>query len=729
MSSPARPLHGLLEPLHGLLEPLRGLLPSAGRSTARGAAAVPEEEHVTPWSWVDDGGLYHGNDGAWLYRELPLTLLTPIGGRIPLDQMIDELAAQLPDRHIHLASHTWETGTPLPDGTPEPLADYLTAALTFLVPTRTLLIGVQLRAAAPAGDDSKLRVLLPELLTSALGEAVPDLSRYDADRDLVSEALDPWTTGVPGRSATEYLEGWHTLGNGPDERVRETQDAILVGEYGAIECAAVMTFTAGPALAAPLPSPGEGGALVVSVRGQLTDSDGSRKSDHLRPGTLRGCSIVLGRRTGYALDAWVDVLRNHPGIELRPLPLRQLAALDETLPCSARRVSPTLPAVTGTQLVSTGVREAALAGDPAGLYLGLADPDLSHPCYLNPNTGGAVTLVTGGEGAGKTFLAEALAVQAGLAGLDVVVLSTRPRQTSAVLELVGGMDVALGRPGHLDPFAHTDPQRAAELAAAALPPLVPGLTAEEAGELLTALQRGVFTGAITLQQCLEVIGEPAAVARLRRAQRRSPYLPLVVGDGGEQLVAPGVTVVDVGWLLPLAPETGPRDPDAAEDNDAAALLLDLAVACVLERAMTRGSAAGTLIVLDGGAAVLSGPMTAGSLARLRAQTDRRVHLLVTTAATRQAVTSPLGRDAERVIALAETDPAAAEAAQQLVGLPPTEARTLWLTEAGPQLADGKLLRPALALHRDAHGRRASLLVGPVPPAALPALTHGGAGSS
>jgi hypothetical protein len=383
----------------------------------------------------------------------------------PLASMLYELAETSKDlgvgiralsrsREIHLLSVNWEENAVAPDGTPEELTEFLDATLNFTVPNRALVIGVKLWSSisAPTNASKGLITNLRNRATTLLQEDVPDLSHYDSDRRVVSEILSRnGASYPPDRTARSQMESWYNFGNGPDVTVLEAKDVLVAGQGDRIEMAAVMSFDTPRFLAPEAPwalmaQTHQAGASVISVRGTLEPSSISRNrvrraerkvlsqieeeaatGDIERPEQaetfqlaqdverfiisgreplIANCSILMARRVGPEVpETYIDELRAVLGIEMKPLEHRQMAALDETLPCSSKRVNPFLQDVSVAMLAHAGLQGFSNLGDRRGAYLGLVDPDYV-PCYLDPLGAPAANLppgmlIAGEPGSGK----------------------------------------------------------------------------------------------------------------------------------------------------------------------------------------------------------------------------------------------------------------------------------------------------------------------------------------
>jgi hypothetical protein len=404
---------------------------------------------TTPWAWRDEDGCYVGwNGDVWLYRTMPLF---PIAaewedpsrrleqGRhiqqalVDIGQMSKESVTGLrqlaSNREVHLLAITSEAEARPPEGTPEDLGIFLEDTLTFLVPTKTMLIGVKLREAnaMQAGGDGLIDGL-KKAVAKPLGEEVPDMDRFAADRQAVGAVLGRSGGKQPTKSDMRLLESWYNLGRGTDAVIIEQRDRLVVDQTDAIEMAVVHAFHDKVNYAPYFQWVSEAeahpeGIRVVSVRAELEPAQVARRrarqsqrriraqideeaatqdidrpeysdtyqlaaavEDHFlntNEPLLTNCSIVLARRASDADETYIDFLRNNHAIEVRPLPLRQLDALNETLPTSPKRVNPFLHDLTIGMLAFAGMHGFSALGDRNGVYLGLTLPNYT-PTFLGP---------------------------------------------------------------------------------------------------------------------------------------------------------------------------------------------------------------------------------------------------------------------------------------------------------------------------------------------------------
>lgn len=350
------------------------------------------------------------------------------------------LATLSKKRNIHMVSVSWDDLPKIPDTdiTPGQQA-YLTQTLTFKTPQRALLVGVQLFSSAlgaiakKKGKGGSWWEALRQVTDDALGEGVPNMASFEEDRRYMEETFRRVGAKVPSADALRQLESWYNDGKGPDCEILERRDALYLrgsGEQKVIELAAVMSFDR-THLKAPDDQwileafSHENPATVVSVRAELDPARNARErirrnkrrllaqqSEVNVTGDLArvedemtfdltqtaedffatsgeplvsATSIVLARAsTGFADDTYIDYLRTIFDIEMKTLEHRQLAALEETLPCARARVNPFLQEVSVGMLSYSGMHAHSRLGDKDGtVYLGLCDPD-GTPVMINP---------------------------------------------------------------------------------------------------------------------------------------------------------------------------------------------------------------------------------------------------------------------------------------------------------------------------------------------------------
>lgn len=404
------------------------------------------ERHTTPWAWRTNDGIYVGWDGSvWMYRALDTKpwawvdgrdrlaagkeladLLADVSGTAPQHPLPNQLVNT--NREIHLQVITWNTVAQPAEGIPEPLAQYQEAALEHIdAPRRVLVLGVRLRVGASTGK--KLTDQIQGLALQLLGEDTPNLDAYRNDIRIISSILGRYGARVPTREELHQMEAWYNYGESPEAVIVEQWDHLVVDTLDRIELAAVGEFHQ-PILHAPadtwlldvLSHPQ--GPFVTSIRAFLQPPTEARRrgrraqrwaidqeeqevatgdvverqeissvyelakyvddyfSDSRYP-LLANTSVVFGRRSSDAHDTYIDYLRATYDIEVVPLLGRQLAALDETLPCSTKRVNPYPQDLSVEMVAYAGVNAWSKLGDNTGALLGLTIED-AVPVFLDP---------------------------------------------------------------------------------------------------------------------------------------------------------------------------------------------------------------------------------------------------------------------------------------------------------------------------------------------------------
>lgn len=709
-------------------------------------------------------------------------LLAEIGGTSR--DLAGGIATFSDNREVHLVSVTWDAEARPPEGSPEALSEYLRSTLTFLVPRKALLVGVKLRSAAIASAvgakrGNSLRSALRKLGESVLDEAVPDLGPYERDRQRLGDTFRRYGARVPDRDALRQLESWYNLGRGPDATIQEAKDSLYIEDFDQIEISAVMAFNE-PVMAAPMaqwmldasthPSP----ATVISVRGELAPNTvaraqarrSERKVIHQmeeeaaaqdlerkeqsqtfslarsfenwlvdsREPILADCSILMARRVSEADETYVDELRHTYGIEMNPLPHRQLAALDETLPCSSKRVNPFLQHVNIAMLAYAGLQAFSNLGDGTGVLVGLVDPDYT-PCYLNPRAASAADQppamgVFGDPGSGKTWLCQMIATQAVLAGQTVIFVNPKGFDTLArfadkVRGTVVKMTAIEEQGGYFDPFRFAEPEMAAEIATShILSVLGGGFTQSQELKLGAGLKRGAISGARCVAEALRSVDDADVRRMVMEQYESSSTFALGIGLQPQPPYSAnsGLTLIEFDRKLAL-PEKGKAASEYTREERINLTAIRLVTRASLE---TLNRARGGVFILDEAWTFLSSSEGLSTVQQLGRE-GRSLGLLPIFATQRVADLIKDGVDMEgymsRVFVLSLREEREARAALQLCGLEPSRARVDWLREAGPRRAEEDMPgRPALALHRDLKGRHAALVIGPVPPAAALAWT-------
>jgi hypothetical protein len=447
-------------------------------------------------------------------------------------------------------------------------------------------------------------------------------------------------------------------------------------------------------------------------------------------------SILMVRSvTDDGEETYMDELRQRYGIEMKPLVMRQLEAMDETLPCSARRTNPFLQDVSLEMIAYCGLQGWSNIGDQTGAFMGLADPDYT-PVWLDffgaPTKNEPPAMGIFGEpGSGKTYLCQMIATQAALAGLQVIFINPKGFSSlSPFAELVGGSVVKMSeleesRSGYFDPFRFAGPEMAAEIATNFILQVLGntgvagmGFSAEQELRLGSGLKQGARAGARCVMDALQYVDD-ADVRRMVVEQITSSALFSI---GISTTSAPryqgrtGLTLIEFDRKLDF-PEKG---------KSAAAYTRSERISLAAVRIVTRASmeilvgSGGGVMVVDEAWTFLSSSEGLAALQQIGRE-GRSLNLLPIFATQRVDDLLRDGVDMEgymsRVMVMKLTDDREARAALKLCGLEQTPDRIAWLRNAGPRNG-----RPAMGLHRDLQKRHSAVLVGPVPPAAHQAFT-------
>ena len=732
---------------------------------------------VTPLMWEDPN--YRLSVGA------PLQQMLAELGDLKVDNSMGISLLSNP-RQIHVVSVAWEEpGRPSPESTGE-LAEFQQACLDFLIPQKALFVGVQLRSntAISALKYKGWRGLIEQLKdagTKALGEDVPDRAVFEDDRMKVEKVLRRHGATPPSDAACAQLEAWYNLGRTPDALLQVADESLYVSDFDHLEFAAVMRFRE-KVMEAPYSqwvmdaATHPAGPKMVSIRGELQSPTVARArarsaqrriraqmEEEMATGDIErvedtmaytqaqeteqfialgqapifaNCSIIMARRVNSEMEeTYMDELNQTYGVDMKPLVMRQLEALDETLPCSSKRVNPFLQDISLEMIAYCGLQGWSNIGDQSGAFIGLADPDYT-PVWLDffgaPSRNEPPAMGIFGEpGSGKTYLCQLIATQAALAGHQVIFINPKGFSTLAPFaELVGGSVVKMSeleesRSGYFDPFRFADPLMAAEIATTFILQVLGntgvagmGFTAEQELRLGSGLKRGAQEGARCVIDALAYVDD-VDVRRMVLEQISSSALFSI---GLASTAAPryqgstGLTLIEFDRKLDF-PEKG-----KASSSYSRAERISLAAVRLVTRASMEilvGSGGGVMVV-DEAWTFLSSSEGLAALQQIGRE-GRSLNLLPVFATQRVDDLLKDGIDMEgymsRVLVMKLTDEREARAALKLCGLAQTDERVRWLRNAGPK--DG---RPAMGLHRDLTKRHSAVYIGPVPPAAHVAFT-------
>jgi hypothetical protein len=732
---------------------------------------------VNPLLWEDPG--YRLDTSAPLQQ-----LLSELGDTHVDNSMGISLLANA--RNVHVLSISWEEPGQPPEGTTDELAEFQSACLDFLIPHKALFVGVQLRSeTALATIKYKgwkgLMEQAKDLGTKALGEDVPDRAMFEKDRVKIERILRRHGAHPPQDRAAAQLEAWYNLGRSPDVVIQVADESLYVADFDRLEFSAVVRFRE-KTMEAPYAqwaldaATHASGPKVISIRGELQapsiarnrarsaqrrikaqmdeematgdlerveDTVAYQQAQHVEEFIALGqsplfanTSILMCRRVGNEdEETYMDELRSMYGIEMKPLVMRQLEALDETLPCSSRRLNPFLQDLSLEMVAYCGLQAWSNIGDRSGAFIGLADPDYT-PVWLDffgaPTRNEPPAMGIFGEpGSGKTYLCQLIATQATLAGHQVIFINPKGFSTLAPFaELVDGAVVKMSeleesRSGYFDPFRFAEPEMAAEIATTFILQVLGntgvagmGFNAEQELKLGAGLKRGAKEGARCVMDALQYVDD-IDVRRMVVEQIQSSALFSI---GISTTPAPryqgrkGLTLIEFDRKLDF-PEKGKSAATYSRSERISLAAVRLVTRASMEILVGSG---GGVMVVDEAWTFLSSSEGLAALQQIGRE-GRSLNLLPIFATQRVDDLLRDGVDMEgymsRVMVMKLTDAREARAALTLCGLEPTEDRVRWLRAAGPK--DG---RPAMGLHRDLTKRHAAVYIGPVPPAAHVAYT-------
>jgi hypothetical protein len=743
---------------------------------------------TTPWEWRDEEDAYVGHNGQmWLYRAMPVEPLEweDPGTRIAVGQNLATMLAEIGstaaapigalkslsnNREIHVVSVTWDGPVRPPAGNGASLANFQSSMLDFTAPKKALLIGVRLRTSIATAHTNVLDQAL-NVAAKILAEDVPDRAAYEKDRVMIAGICARYGGRVMTAEERAHLESWYNNGRGTDTLVVENTTTVRVPAYDTFEISALMRFQNSKMFApnaqwALDAASHPHGPKLVSIRAELEHTSVTRArarrsqrrveatmkeeaatGDLERPEyaaafqqaqdfenflvessepILTNCSILLARPVREADETYIDFLRNSYGIEVKPLEHRQIRALDETLPCSSRRVNPFLQDVSIAMVAFAGLNGFSNLGDREGLYTAVAVPDYT-PVFLDPGAAAkenkpAAMLVAGDSGSGKSFLCQMLAVQATVDGKACIFINPKGHDSlEAMAKLVDGQVVKMSaleeRPGAFDPFRYAPPLVAAEIATNHILGVLGGeggFTQAQQLELGSALKQAAQSGAKCVADAFPFMRDQNMVLQIRQQVEGSSLFAL--GVGLEPLTPFGAQ----SGLMLIEFDRKPELPDPSKPANVHTRPERIALAAI--RLVTRASLE-ILMLSHGGVLVVDEAWTfLGYSEGLAALTQlgregRSLNILPIFAT--QRVADVVSRDMEsylsRVFCLRLSDERDAKVALELCGLEPSLSRINWLKNCGPRAATTESpARPAMALHRDLRDRHSAVMIWPVP---------------
>jgi len=742
---------------------------------------------TTPWAWRDAFGIYIGhNEQVWLYRAVPVEpmLWEDSTTRLSIGQslatMLGEIGAtstpplgslrQLSNnREIHLVSVTWDRPVTPPEENSEPLKALQRGMLNFTAPQKALLLGVRLRTASRTGTEVSMLDQVKSVASKVLLEDVPDRGAYEKDRQLISGICARYGARPLTAEEQAQLESWYNNGRGPDTTIIEEVTALRVPTHDTFELSALMRFD-NPILRAPeaqwaLEAAGHThGPKVVSIRAELehaavtrararraqrrvetTMAEEAATGDLERPEyaqafqqaqqfenfliqttepILTNCSILMARPVRIADETYIDYLRNQYGIEVKPLEHRQIRALDETLPCSDRRINPFLHDISISMIAYAGMNGFSNLGDKKGLYVAVANPDYT-PVFLDPKGAAlenkpAAMLVAGDSGSGKSFFCQMLAIQATRDGQATIFINPKGHDSlSPMADLVGGTVVKMSaleeRPGAFDPFRYAPPLVAAEIATNhILGVLGGGLSQAQQLELGSAIKQAAQSGARCVADAFPFMRDQQMVTQIRQQVEGSSLFALGIA------LEPLAPFTAQSGLMLIEFDRKPELPDPSKTSDSHTRPERIALAAI--RLVTRASleilmrSKGGVLIVDEAWTFLGYSEGLAALTQLGRE-GRSLNVLPVFAT--QRVADVVSRDMEsylsRVFCMRLSDERDAKVALELCGLDATPGRINWLKNCGPRAAEGDNPgRPAMALHRDLRDRHSAVMIWPIP---------------
>ena len=639
----------------------------------------------TPWSWVDSGGLYHGEDGFWLYAELPANLLFDRNKR--LSDMLRDLAKVSNNPQVHLLYYGHTSKVVLPADLSPDLSNLLGGLEDLFSTANTLVIGVKLISENKEKGENFLKRNARAFRDSTddlLGESVPEFPSVERSRVLTGQTLAEYGAVPINSTTTPMLESWYLLGANTEPIVTEEESFIKFHDLSTLTLAAV-TDVAQHGDPSHIPSPNVARSnTCLSVRGKSTDKG------------LESTSVVCARRTSSGAP-WVEELKDAlTSASVQNLPLRQLPGLSETLPTSGERLSSGSSSLKTSELVSVGLTDSLRAGDRSGLHLGLSGRRYTEVTWWDTiaNPGERATVV-GAPGSGKTFMAEYLAVQAALSGQKVTYISGDGESGRPLVSDIGFTPVFELTPG-LASLAYL-PARAHENVGLVnlLKYAAPDLPKESWQFLLTVPNTENTDFCVGLPSVQSFTHNDVWAAQIIRSISNLPIFASVAS-----------AYQDIGSSAVSLPMVSASIPEQLRGTFA-----DLLVSAALLR--------GGLVIADG---ITTGPLTEWAL-----QVCGRYQLPATLFQTRHTVPTD-GSTPNLAIVGANDQLGLASDQLRWVGAKDTDARRAWLRDSYPRLLAGRVKNPATFYMRDRSGQASPLTLSPIPTQLLNMLTRGKATS-
>jgi|LakMenEpi03Aug12_release.lakeMendotaPanAssembly.Ray.scaffolds.fasta_scaffold47850_2 hypothetical protein len=333
-------------------------------------------------------------------------------------------------REIHLITHLWYDIPRIPDRSTPSHAGFLNDIYNFLAPNKATWIGVRLWPENESAETPNTLGNLRRTVANLVGFDLDELSAYNTDLNRVRRILTVNSGRIPTDTEIRYMSSWYNAGREGDPTVVAFPDRLVIDNADDIEFTAVTKFNfikfnprSDTWLADALTHPE--GAVVISIRGQLESSETTRRrlkqtqrkirhqieeeeaaveqgdvesienvnlaaynkqvEDYFAQShtpVLTNTSFVFARRARHADETFNDTLRDIYGIETKLLTHRQIDALEETLPTSAKRATQAKESLTIPMIAYSGVRSFSELGDKDGAFPGVIIPDMV-PMYVS----------------------------------------------------------------------------------------------------------------------------------------------------------------------------------------------------------------------------------------------------------------------------------------------------------------------------------------------------------
>lgn len=687
------------------------------------------------------------------------------------------------NREWHIVSSTSYGLVEIPrenENYPELVAYQLPIFDELITPKRLVAFGVRLipRIGGSDAEQEEKKSFLDrsrgfaKAATVLMGDDLPEIDNYMADLVAIVSMFNNVGATPLTKEQTGMLEGWYANGRSPELLMYDHPKYIEIVDTRPrrVEMSALVSANR-EVLNAPLDRwvldvqqhPTD--PIVVSIRGEVQEGARARMraraaqrfarsqaEEEAQTGDLsweetyrRGDLGALVERELVATNAplltnvsvvfgrivyndpnlhyvFSDHLQDTYDMTVSPLIGRQIAALDETLPTSSKRVNPHLQDFNTRMISHAGLTSFPQVGDDYGVFLGL-DATVHTPVFLDP--GGApkanqpaTMAVFGDSGAGKTWCLQHIAVQCAAMGLPVTFINPKGNDSlRPLVDAVGGVRIRLRdirhNAGALDPFATMTDKDLAKDVVVHFIETVFNLNDIQKTHLETGLHQAATANVRTLDQALDFVqGDPGLVQLIRQKAAGNPMFALVLRprtETREDLLGVDdrrLTLIEFAEELQL-----PEGPPPYSDSERLSLaVMRLLISNMMQRMLQNKQ--GVLIV-DEAWAFLNSPQGRAELERL-ARLGRSLNILPILAT--QKVADLLQYDMEsylsRVLAMQLSDKREAEAALRLAGFEPTDSRIQALAQFGPRKLPTGRSRPSMALFSDFRDRRTQIAIGP-----------------